>query len=97
MSQHWSDRQIRSTLLHELCHAAAEPCSRGHDIYFFLEVEKLLAAGAPIRMDFLNYECASDPDLIFLLPHCADIRKKQEARRPETLQSISLPPPEPPF
>ena len=81
--EHRSDRQVRSVLLHELCHAAAAPRSRGHDVYFFWEVEKLLAAGAPIRTPFFKYEHGSDvdPDLIDLLPHCAAIRKKQQTRR----------------
>jgi hypothetical protein len=43
---HASDREVRSTVLHEMAHAATK--SRGHDIRFFAQVEKLLQRGAPI-------------------------------------------------
>ena len=74
----------------------AGPRSRGHDIYFFWEVEKLLAAGAPVRIDFPDYEAGTDvdPDLLDLLPRCAAIRKKQKEAR----ERIAVAPePTPPF
>src|ERR1051326_1090404 len=79
LTQHRSDRSVRSSLLHELCHAAAGPRSRGHDIYFFREVERLLAAGAPIRIDFLYYEHGQDvdPDMLDMLPRCDEMRRRQ--------------------
>jgi hypothetical protein len=93
--QHRSDSGVRSTLLHELCHAAAGHRSRGHDIYFFWEVEKLLAVGAPIRVNFVYYEHGRevDPDLLDLLPRCAEIRQRQKARRPvhPAVPSASIP------
>ena len=87
LPEHRSDRRVRGTILHELCHAAAAPRSSGHDIHFFLEVEKLLAAGAPIRIPFFSYELGSDvdPDLIDLLPHCAMMRQKQQTERPRRI------------
>lgn len=49
---HKSDREIRSTVLHEMAHAAAfARGSRGHDPKFFAQVEKLLRVRAPIAID----------------------------------------------
>ena len=45
--RHKNDRDVRSTLLHEMCHAA-DPQSLGHDDKFFAQLEKLLERGAPI-------------------------------------------------
>jgi hypothetical protein len=47
IESHKSDREVRSTLLHEMCHAA-NPQSRGHDVKFFAQFEKLLERGAPV-------------------------------------------------
>jgi hypothetical protein len=46
LDKHRSDREVRSTLLHEMAHAAAR--SQGHDVGFFAQVERLLRSGAPI-------------------------------------------------
>jgi hypothetical protein len=46
LDKHRSDREVRSTLLHEMAHAAAR--SQGHDVIFFAQVERLLRSGAPI-------------------------------------------------
>ena len=72
---------MRETILHELCHAAAEPwISHGaHDIYFFLEIDKLLAAGAPVRPNVDGTDVT--PGYLDLLPHCTDVRKRQRPRR----------------
>src|SRR6516165_10439346 len=49
---HASNRELRSTVLHEMCHAAAqERGSRGHDLKFFAQVERLLEKGAPITVN----------------------------------------------
>lgn len=46
-----SDQEIRSTLLHEMAHAAAfVHGSHGHDPKFFAQVEKLLRMRAPIAI-----------------------------------------------
>lgn len=50
IQSHKSDRQVRSTLLHEMCHAAS-PKSQGHDVKFFAQLEKLLESGAPIGVE----------------------------------------------
>jgi len=47
VERHQTDREVRSTLLHEMAHAAS-PKSRGHDVKFFAQLEKLLSRGAPI-------------------------------------------------
>lgn len=50
---HRSDREIRSTLLHEMAHAA--DTGRGpfhHGYKFWAEIEKLLAQSAPIQIGF---------------------------------------------
>jgi len=44
-----NDREIRSTLLHEMCHVAAGP---HHNSRFFLEIERLLRQKAPITLSF---------------------------------------------
>jgi hypothetical protein len=52
VDQHKSDREVRSTLLHEMAHAAACICgSCGHDLKFFAEVENLLRLRGPIAID----------------------------------------------
>ncbi len=49
---HPSDRELRSTVLHEMCHAVAGPKSKGHDSLFFAQLEYLLREGAPITVGF---------------------------------------------
>lgn len=52
VGRHKSDRDVRSTILHEMAHAAADVRgSRGHDPKFFAQVEKLLRRRAPIAVD----------------------------------------------
>ena len=52
VERHKSDREVRSTVLHEMAHAAADiRGSRGHDPKFFAQVEKLLHLRAPIAID----------------------------------------------
>jgi SprT-like family len=47
-----SDRELRGTVLHEMAHAAAHSRgSRGHDLKFFAELERLLRLGAPVTVD----------------------------------------------
>jgi len=47
IDSHSTDREIRDTLLHELCHLATAR-KRGHGSAFWAEVEKLLRQKAPI-------------------------------------------------
>jgi hypothetical protein len=52
VEQHKSDREVRSTLLHEMAHAATSiRGSRGHDPKFFAQLERLLHLRAPIAID----------------------------------------------
>jgi predicted SprT family Zn-dependent metalloprotease len=49
--KHKSERELRSTLLHEMCHVAAHrKGSRGHDAKFFEQLEQLLRKKAPISI-----------------------------------------------
>lgn len=50
VERHASDYAIRSTLLHEMAHAAAGTRSRGHDSLFLRELELLLERGARMEM-----------------------------------------------
>lgn len=43
---HRTDRQVRKTLLHEMCHAAAR--KPGHGVRFWAHLEHLLRQGAPV-------------------------------------------------
>ena len=51
---HPSDREIRSTILHEMCHAAADGGKRpqGHGYPFWAQIEHLLRQRAPITVGF---------------------------------------------
>jgi len=52
IGHHKSDSEIRGTVLHEMAHAAADTKgSRGHDLIFFAELEKLLRMGSDIAID----------------------------------------------
>lgn len=51
---HRTDREVRSTLLHEMAHGAAGRCRIAHGYKFWAEVEGLLKKGAPI--DVTNSE-----------------------------------------
>jgi hypothetical protein len=50
--RHPSDREIRSTLLHEMCHHASGDTSGlgGHGPKFFSQLERLLRQGAPVSI-----------------------------------------------
>jgi hypothetical protein len=51
VAKHKSARELRSTLLHEMCHLAADrKGSRGHDAKFFEQLEQLLRKKAPISI-----------------------------------------------
>jgi predicted SprT family Zn-dependent metalloprotease len=52
VARHRSDRELRSTLLHEMCHVAAHrKGGRGHDVKFFEQLEQLLRKKAPITIE----------------------------------------------
>jgi predicted SprT family Zn-dependent metalloprotease len=58
VAKHRSDRELRSTLLHEMCHVAAHRAgSRGHDAKFFEQMEQLLRKSAPVTIN--NPEAAA--------------------------------------
>ncbi len=51
VAKHKSARELRSTLLHEMCHLSAHRNgSRGHDAKFFEQLEHLLRKKAPISI-----------------------------------------------
>ena len=52
LRRHPSDRELRATVLHEMCHAVAGPASKGHDSLFFAQLEYLLSEQAPISVGF---------------------------------------------
>ena len=52
LQRHPSDRELRSTILHEMCHAVAGQNSKGHDSLFFVQLEHLLRERAPITVGF---------------------------------------------
>jgi hypothetical protein len=56
IDRHGSDREIRSTLLHEMAHAAATGPPHGYQ--FWAQVERLLRERAPFKISF-----AEAPDL----------------------------------
>ena len=47
-----SDRNVRSTLLHEMCHGAARErrVGLGHGVRFFAQMERLIGRGAPVTV-----------------------------------------------
>jgi hypothetical protein len=51
VKKHRSDRDIRSTVLHEMCHAAAAEGKRYHGYKFWAQIEHLLREKAPITVD----------------------------------------------
>ncbi|MCI0617213.1 SprT-like domain-containing protein [bacterium] len=56
IEKHKSDREVRSTLLHEMCHAAAGRKERySHGSAFCEQLEMLLRAGAPITINFPEF------------------------------------------
>lgn len=53
-TKHKNDRDIRSTLLHEMAHVTAATSAEPrdpHDSNFLAEIERLLALGAPVSVD----------------------------------------------
>jgi hypothetical protein len=77
-----SDRAVRGILLHEMCHAV---CNGGHDLRFFREVERLLAFGVPVNVDFSLYMNEPDVETVrATLPRCAALAVRAE-RRAETV------------
>jgi hypothetical protein len=91
VEQHKSDREMRSTLLHEMAHAAASiRGSRGHDLKFFAQLEKLLQLNAPIAID--TPEAGSVRILANLVPRRFPLLKRKidnaEARRSKPLEKL---------
>jgi len=91
VERHKSDREVRSTVLHEMAHAAADiRGSRGHDSRFFAEVEKLLYLGAPIAIDIP--EAGGVRMLANLVPSRFPLLKRKidrlEARRSSAIEKL---------
>ena len=52
-TKHPSDKSVRSTLLHEMCHVGAGVQARiAHGVEFFKELERLLRQKAPVSISF---------------------------------------------
>lgn len=77
VTRYRTSRFLRGVLLHEMCHAAAGPQSRGHDRLFFEEVERLFAMGVPVSVNLWRYD---DEPAIRTLPHCAARLARMEQR-----------------
>ena len=91
VEQHKSDREVRSTLLHEMAHAAASiRGSRGHDPKFFAQLEKLLHVRAPIAID--TPEAGGVRILANLVPSRFPLLKRKidqaEARRRKPIEKF---------
>ena len=91
VERHKSDREVRSTVLHEMAHAAAfARGSRGHDPKFFGQVEKLLRLRAPIAID--TPEAGGVRILANLVPSRFPLLKRKidqmEARRSMALERL---------
>ncbi len=91
VEQHKSDREVRSTLLHEMAHAAASiRGSRGHDPKFFAQVEKLLHLRAPIAI--ATPEAGSVRILANLVPSRFPLLKRKidhaEASRSRAIEKL---------
>jgi hypothetical protein len=92
VEQHKSDLEVRSTLLHEMAHAAASiRGSRGHDPKFFAQLEKLLQLRAPIAID--TPEAGSVRILARLIPSRFPLLKQKidlaEARRSKDIEKYT--------
>lgn len=73
-------RYLRGVLLHEMCHAAT-PDSRGHDLQFFQQVERLLGMGLRPAINFRWYLDEPDGETVFAtLSRCATLRNRCERR-----------------
>jgi hypothetical protein len=92
VEQHESDRAVRSTLLHEMAHAAADiRGSRGHDLKFFAQIEKLLQLRAPVAIE--TAEAGGVRILANLVPSRFPLLKRKidrlEARRSRAIEKFS--------
>ncbi|MEK7469274.1 MAG: SprT-like domain-containing protein [Planctomycetota bacterium] len=66
VGRHGSDRSVRRTLLHEMCHAADKTRSLSglsHGYGFWAEVENLLRRGAPFQIGFSEMPGFNCPQL----------------------------------
>ena len=91
VQQHKSSREIRSTVLHEMAHAAADiHGSRGHDAKFFAEIERLLQKKAPV--DIETAEAGGVSIFADLIPSRFPLLKgridKLEARRSGAIEKL---------
>lgn len=89
--RHKNRRGMRSTLLHEMAHAAADiRGSQGHDLKFFAEIEKLLRMRAPVAVE--TAEAGDVHILANLVPFRFPLLKRKidklEARRRSALEKL---------
>jgi hypothetical protein len=77
-----SDAEIRSTLLHEMAHAAS-PGRADHGYKFWEQIEQLLKKGAPITLGFP--EAPQNKSFVDIIPKklhlCCEAARKLEAQR----------------
>jgi SprT-like family len=77
-----SDAEVRSTLLHEMAHAAAPRCA-DHGYKFWEQIEQLLTKGAPITLGFP--EAPNNSSFSDIIPKklrlCCEAARKLEAQR----------------
>lgn len=86
---HESDRKVRSTLLHEMAHAATKK-GRVHEVYFFAQLEKLLRKGARISVGDAEAGCATIlADIVpARFPLTKRLMDRAEARRRKPLEQL---------
>jgi hypothetical protein len=87
--RHLCDAEIRSTLLHEMAHAASRT-SKGHDLKFFAQLEKLLRKGA--RISIANPEAGRVISLADVVPRRFPLlrRKMQVAESHRVSQMLAV-------
>jgi len=81
-ARHSTQYELRSTLLHEMAHAAAGVRSRGHDSKFFEQLERLLECR--VRMSMGLPETGNLPSLTAVpsrFPRCRRVLAKAYARQ----------------
>ena len=87
---HISDRQVRSTVLHEMCHAAVAANSDEHGREFWAEVEKLLRQKAPINIG--PWGAPSLEALTKTMPRCFPLARRAVARAKARIGRVRLRP-----
>jgi hypothetical protein len=94
VEKHTSRHELRSTLLHEMAHAAAGSRSRGHDSKFFAEIEFLLEQGVRLKMGLPE---TGNLPILDSVPDTFPLAKKALARAYRQVQRKMLRDPMPEF